>query len=199
MIKINYIHSGVLVIIVSLIGCATNSNSINPLGTVNPGLSPMVGAAQSGQQVINAGAAGTAVAAVNTAGTNQIGLVDILVRQLGVSQQQALGGAGAIFQLAQGNMNSQAFASLSQSVPGISGMLNAAPAIPGASSLGGLSSLMGNSNSALGGAAALAGSFQQLNLSPNMVGQFIPVVTNYVRQTSGQASADLLQSALSAR
>jgi hypothetical protein len=46
---------------------------------------------------------------------------------------------------------------------------------------------------------ALAASFQQLNLSPDMVGQFIPVVTNYVSQTSGQVSANLLQSALAPR
>lgn len=193
--RINYIQSTILVIVASMMGCATNSGGTNPLGTVNQGLSTIEGAAQSGKQAINAG---TAIA--NTAGTNQVGLVDILVRQLGVSQQQALGGAGAIFQMAQGNMNPQAFATLSQSVPGMSSMLGAAPAMSGASNLtGGLSSLMGNSNSTLGGVAALAGSFQQLNLAPNMVGQFIPVITNYVRQVSGQPAADLLQSALSAR
>jgi hypothetical protein len=64
---------------------------------------------------------------------------------------------------------------------------------------GGLTSLMGNSGSSLGSVAALTGSFQQLNLSPNMVSQFIPVVTSYVRQTGGQATADLLQSALGVR
>jgi len=173
-------------------GCATNSNPNNPLNTIDQDLATIEGAAQSGRQVISAG-----TTAATTVATNQIGLVDILVRQLGVSQQQALGGAGAIFQMAQGNMNPQAFATLSQSVPGMSSMLNAAPVTPNLT--GGLSSLMGGASSTLGSAAALAASFQQLNLSPDMVGQFVPVVTNYVRQTSGQITADLLQSALTAR
>lgn len=42
----------------------------------------------------------------------------------------------------------------------------------------------------------LTSTFQQLNLSPAMVGQFVPVITDYVRNTSGQVTADLLQSAL---
>ncbi len=189
--KINYIQSGILLVTLSLAGCAANNAGNNPLATADSSLAAVGGAAQSGQQILNSG-----VAIANPAATQQIGLVDILVRQLGVSPQQAMGGAGAIFQVAQGNMNPQAFNSLSQSVPGMSTMLGAAPAMPAA---GGLTSLMGNSGSSLGSVAALTGSFQQLNLSPNMVSQFIPVVTNYVRQTGGQATADLLQSALGVR
>ena len=94
-------------------------------------------AAQTGQQVLNAGSG----AAASATGLNQIGLVDMLVHKLGVSPQQALGGAGAIFQAAKGNMNPQAFASLSQSVPGMSTMLGAAPSVSGASGLGGMSSM----------------------------------------------------------
>lgn len=190
--KINCIQSSALIIFLSVMGCATNSNPNNPLNTIDQDLATIEGAAQSGRQVISAG-----TTAATTVATNQIGLVDILVRQLGVSQQQALGGAGAIFQIAQGNMNPQAFATLSQSVPGMDSMLNAVPVTPNLT--GGLSSLMGGANSTLGSTAALAASFQQLNLSPDMVGQFVPVVTNYVRQTSGQITADLLQSALTAR
>ena len=189
--KINYIQLSGLIIFTSVVGCATNSGT-SPLSTADQGLSTIESAAQSGRQVIDAG-----TTAASPAGISQIGLVDILVHRLGVSPQQALGGAGAIFQVAQGNMNPQAFASLSRSIPGMDTMLGAAPAM---SEVGGLSSsMMGSSSKAVGGAVALAGSFQKLNLSPDMVGRFIPVVTNYVRQTSGQATADLLQSALGAR
>lgn len=189
--KINYIQLSAVIAVISIAGCAANSNTNNPLGTVNQGLSTVEGAAQSGKQVLNAGAA----VANNPAGINQIGLVDILVHRLGVSPQQALGGAGAIFQVAQGKMNPQAFTTLSKAIPGMDTMLGAAPATSGA----GLSSMMGNSNSTLGSVAALAASFQQLNLSPDMVGKFIPVVTNYVSKTSGQETANLLQTALGAR
>lgn len=181
-----------IVVAAMIAGCAgTTPQQQNPLDTVGQGLSTIESAAQSGRQMIDAG-----TAAANTAATNQIGLVDILMRQLGVSQQQALGGAGAIFQVAQGSMNPQAFATLSQSIPGMNTMLGAAPASPIA---GGLSSLMGGGNNTLGNMAVLAASFQQLNLSPDLVGQFIPIVTNYVSQTSGQMTANLLQTALTAR
>lgn len=177
---------GITVAILFLAGCAANPGISTPDGV----------AAQAGQQVLNAGG----VAANSGVGLNQIGLVDILVHRLGVSPQQALGGAGAIFQAAKGNMNPQAFASLSESIPGMGTMLGAAPSLSGAASLGGMSSMMGGAGGgSSGGLAALAGSFQQLDLSPDMVGKFIPVITNYVKQSSGQASAQLLQSALGVR
>ena len=190
--KINYIRLGTLTVLISVMGCAATGNPNNPLSTVDRGLSTIESAAQSSRQVLDAG-----TAAASTTGINQIGLVDILVHRLNISPQQALGGAGAIFQMAQGNMNPQAFATLSKSVPGMDSMLNAAPAMSNLS--GGLSSLMGDKNNTLGNVTALAASFQQLNLSPDMVSQFIPIVTNYVSKTSGQATANLLQSALTAR
>lgn len=190
--KINYIRLGTLTVLISVMGCAATSNSNNPLSTVDRGLSTIESAAQSSRQVLDAG-----TAAASTTSINQIGLVDILVHRLNISPQQALGGAGAIFQMAQGSMNPQAFATLSKSVPGMDSMLNAAPAMSNLS--GGLSSLMGDKNNTLGNVTALAASFQQLNLSPDMVSQFIPIVTNYVSKTSGQATANLFQSALTAR
>lgn len=185
-----------LMILVSLAGCAGTGGTNSSLSAANQGLSSVGGATQSGQQLLNAGTgAGAAAAAAGSSGVSQIGLVDILVHRLGVSPQQALGGAGAIFQLAQGKMNPQAFTSMSQSIPGMSTMLSAAPAASG----GGLTSMVGGGGGTLGGAAALASSFQQLDLSPDMVGKFIPVVTNYVRQSSGKASADMLQSVLTSQ
>lgn len=184
----NYIQLGIFMVLFALAGCATNTTGTNPVGAVNQSLSTIENAAQSGKQILNAG---TAVAG-GSEGAAQIGLVDILVHRLGVSPQQALGGAGAIFQMAQSKMNPQAFSTLSRSIPGMDTMLGAAP------SMSGLSSLAGG-NSTLGNAAALAASFKQLNLSPDMVGQFIPVITNYVSKASGQATANLLQSALTFR
>lgn len=182
--KIN-IQLGTLAILISIMGCETTGKPTSSSSTVGQDLSAIESAAHS-----------STAAATSLAGVSQIGLVDILVHRLGVSPQQALGGAGAIFQVAQSNMSPQAFATLSKSIPGMSTMLGAAPAMSGS---GALSSVTGGSSSAVANAAGLTASFQQLNLSPDMVGRFIPVVTNYVRQTSGQATADLLQSALTTR
>lgn len=190
--KTHYTHLSVF-LVVSLAGCATNNSGTSALNTVNRSLSNIESAAQSGQQILSS----STQIANNTAGAATIGLVDILEHRLGVSQHQALGGAGAIFQLAQGRMAPDAFAALTRSVPGMDQMLSAAPPMSNLSS--GLSSVMGDKNNTLGSVAALAASFQQLDLSPDMIGRFVPVVTNYVQQSSGQAIADLLQAALSAR
>lgn len=125
-------------------------------------------------------------------------LTDMLVSQLGVTQPQALGGAGALFQVAKQKMKSQAFSTLSQSVPGMNAMLEAAPTTsdPVSSLAGSLSSMMGDSDNTLGTMASLATSFNELNLSPEMVGQFIPIMTEYVKNTSGQVTANLLKAAL---
>jgi hypothetical protein len=93
-------------------------------------------------------------------------------------------------------MAQQAFTSLSQSIPGMSEMLAAAPQI--SEPLSGATSMLGRMGSTVNTMTSLASSFQQLNLSPSMVNQFLPVVIDYVRNTSGQMTATLLQSALKA-
>ncbi len=222
--KLNYIKTGVFVIFISLIGCAATDSSNQAVATADRGLATAGQTAQSGGQIVDSGvtaanqavqssfqaiesgvsatsqtlqsgtqALGSGAIAANSLGAGQGALVNTLVSQLGVSPQQALGGAGAIFQAAQGSMEPQAFSTLSQSVPGINDMLNAAPTLSDSPMASGLSSMMGGA----GGLASLTSSFQQLNLSPDMVGQFVPVVTDYVRTSGGEAAASLLQSALS--
>ncbi|ADJ28775.1 DUF2780 domain-containing protein [Nitrosococcus watsonii] len=192
---IDCIKIGILILILLGMGCATKGGEENVASSVDSGLATVEQAAQGGRQAIESGT----TAAKNM--ENQANLADILVNQLGVSEQQAMGGAGAIFQEAKNNMKPQEFTTLSQSVPGMSDMLNAAPNVSGSApgmATSGLSSMMGDANNALGSMTSLASSFQQLNLSPDMVSQFVPVVTNYVRNTGGQAVANLLRSALGA-
>lgn len=193
MSKIHFIQFSAILAMASIMGCATTSPGTSPLAAADRSLSAVETAAQSGKQIISSGAQ----VASDPAGTATIGLVDILAHRLGVSQQQALGGAGAIFQLAQNKMAPDAFTAMARSIPGMEQMLGAAPPMSNLSS--GLSSLMGDQNNTLGSVAALAASFQQLDLAPDMVGQFIPIITNYVRQASGDATASLLQSALTVR
>jgi hypothetical protein len=67
-------------------------------------------------------------------------------------------------------------------VPGMDGLLKAAPAIQG---LGGLS-----------GVSSLAASFNKLGLKPDMVSKAIPIVTNYVTKTGGADVGKLLAGVL---
>lgn len=171
-------------------GCASSGgNGESIIGTVDSGLASVARTAQTGRQAIGAGRAAAAGVPVS-----QAGLVDALVGQLGVSQQQALGGAGAIFQVAKAKMAPEAFSNLSQSIPGMSEMLAAAP--QAGQPLSGVTSVLGGASSTVNTMAVLANQFRQLQMSPGMVNQFIPVVVDYVKNTSGQMTAKLLQSAL---
>lgn len=125
-------------------------------------------------------------------------LTDTLVKNLGITQEQAQGGAGALFQLAKSKLDAGQFAELSKAVPEMASLLSAAPKQTGATSglAQGASSALGEVNNPYGNLSGLASAFKVLNLSPDSVDEFVPVVVNYVRAKSGALTANMLQSAL---
>jgi Protein of unknown function VcgC/VcgE (DUF2780) len=125
-------------------------------------------------------------------------LTDTLVKKLSISSEQAQGGAGALFQLAKGKLDAGQFAELSKAVPEMDSLLSAAPKPSGALSAlaEGASSALGEANNSYGNLAGLASAFKVLNLSPDRVDEFVPVVVDYVRANSGALTANMLQSAL---
>lgn len=181
----------------TIAGCASNGSGggeiYNPL---NDGMASAGQVGQAGQVIQSASqipGAGMGAASAVTGG--QGGIVQLLANQLGISPNQAAGGAGSIFRAASENMTPQAFATVSQSVPGMDSLLAAAPSLPAVGLPGGASSMLGVGGQ-LGSAAGLASAFQQLNLSPDMVGQFIPIITNSLESTGSSAAAGLLRAAL---
>ncbi len=128
---------------------------------------------------------------------DDMGLVSLLTSQLGVSTDQAQGGAGSIFQMAKQNLGADDFSSVAESVPGIDQMMAAAPEMDkSSSSLGNISSMMGGGSDKLQGLAALAGPFKQLGMSGDMVGKFTPIILKYVKGTGGDTAMNLLKGAL---
>ena len=126
-----------------------------------------------------------------------LGLAGLLSSQLGVTEGQAEGGAGSIFQLAKKNLSVENFSKVAEAVPGIDRMLGAAPKPEGGSAtLGGLSSMVGGSSNKLGGMAGLTGSFEKLGLSGDMVGKFTPIILDYVKNKGGEYVMNLLKGAL---
>lgn len=126
------------------------------------------------------------------------GLINTLVKQLGVTEEQATGGSGALFQMAKTKMTDSAFSQLSDSVPGMSGLLGAVPETKPASSTG---SLLGSLASATGNdtlvsAASLIETFQKLDMDKGMISQFAPVLVDYVKNSGGETTANLLSAAL---
>ena len=123
-------------------------------------------------------------------------LIQILTSQLGVSDSQAKGGAGLLFKLAKENLGSDDFGKVANTVPGIDGLLSAAPESGGMSSLiGGLASSFGGS-SQLGNLASLAGGFKNLNMDSGLVAQFIPIILSFVQSKGGDVAKGLLEKVL---
>ena len=124
-----------------------------------------------------------------------MGLINLLSSQLGVTKTQAEGGAGSIFQLAKQKLSVEDFSSIAKAVPGIEQMMGAAPKVEGSSStLGGISSMMGSNK--LAGMAGLESSFEKLGLSGDMVGKFTPIILDYVKNKGGEHAMNLLKGVL---
>jgi len=114
-------------------------------------------------------------------------LVGELTRELQITPQQAEGAAGSLFDVAKKGMPAGDWAKVSQAVPGMDGLLKAAPAAAGGP--GGVMGMAGG----LGGAAA---AFSKLGLKPEMVSKAVPVLTKYVSKTGGADIGSLLAAAL---
>lgn len=126
-----------------------------------------------------------------------LGLVDLLSSQLGVSKDQASGGAGSIFNLAKKNLSGDDFSAISKAVPGIDKMTDAAPEIKeNSAALGAVSSLLGDKSDSLGDLAGLATAFEKLDMSGDMVGKFTPIILDYVKTNGSEHVMNLLKNAL---
>lgn len=98
-------------------------------------------------------------------------LVNDLSSQLGVSTEQAAGGTAALFSLAKSQLSGDQFSGVTDQVSGLGTLLG------GTGNSGGLLS------GVLGNVKTLAGvqqAFSALGLSPEMIGQFTPIITQFL-------------------
>src|SRR5215218_7921665 len=107
-------------------------------------------------------------------------LVGKLTKELSITPEQAIGGSGALFGLAKSRLKPEDFTKVSDAVPGMDGLLKAAPKPKGGSmaALGALSTVLPGK---AGGLASVATSFKSLGLSPEMAVKFVPVMTKFVK------------------
>lgn len=95
-------------------------------------------------------------------------LVGQLQDQLGVTQTQAVGGAGALLQLAKNQLGADTMSTLTNQASGLSGLLG------GGSSLGG--GLLSNISSMNGVQSA----FSTLGMDSAMIQQFVPILLGFL-------------------
>lgn len=119
-------------------------------------------------------------------------IIQNLVSQLGVSEDQAMGGAGLLFKKVQEHLSSQDFSEVMSALPEVSELINAAPSEGGG--------LMGMLGQVVGGKAGdladLASGFSKLGLDVNMIQQFVPIILSFVQQKGGAGVASILQQVL---
>lgn len=119
-----------------------------------------------------------------------MGLLPTLTQGLGVSNNQAEGGMGALLQLAQKNLTGDEFSSLSKGIPGIESMLSAVPSESqsASSGLGGMISSIGGGAGSMGALGLVTQQFQALGLSPDMVLKFAQMAIEYFSNSDTQAA-----------
>ncbi|MCG7981347.1 MAG: DUF2780 domain-containing protein [Candidatus Thiodiazotropha lotti] len=124
-------------------------------------------------------------------------LVQQLVSGAGVSQEQAEGGAGLLFGLVKDQLSSGDFSQVTNAVPGIESLIDAAPS----EDSGGLGGLLGGVASAIGGEqlgnmASLASGFSKLDLDAGMIGKFVPIVLSFLQSQGGDGLSGLVAKVL---
>jgi len=114
--------------------------------------------------------------------------------QLNVTPQQAVGGTSAMLGLAKNQLSSTDYSELAKSVPGID-------KLSGGGQLGALAGLLGSSGKSAGLENALGNvkdtndlnsAFSALGMDSGMIGQFAPVILQYLGQQG--VGGSLLQS-----
>jgi len=104
-------------------------------------------------------------------------LVEMLTNKLGISAEQAAGGAGALLAMAGHDLSSTENSELNSMIPGLESLTGAIPA--------GLASMISNMDS-------VKTTFSALGLDPALISQFTPLITQYL--TSQNASSGLIDS-----
>ncbi len=116
-------------------------------------------------------------------------LIDNLVKETGVNKEQAMGGAGALFEMAEGKMDAGDFKEVANAVPDMQGYLDAVPA------LGGGTSMLSSAATTLTGMPKVQAQFDKLGISKDKVALFTPVIVNYVEKKGGKLLGGKLMNA----
>ncbi|MEN8137667.1 MAG: DUF2780 domain-containing protein [Bacteroidota bacterium] len=115
-------------------------------------------------------------------------LTSMLTKELGISEKQAIGGAGALFGMASENLEKDEFSKIKNNVPGIENMMKAGDINLDTGALSGI----GNATKNLQGINKVNEVFKKLGLNPKMVQKFTPIMMDFVKIKGGSSVAKLL-------
>ena len=117
-------------------------------------------------------------------------LINSIMTSTGVDKDQAMGGTGALFEMAKGKMDKTDFDKVSDVVPDMDSMMDAIPALSGGSSM------LGSVATTLTGMPKVLAVFDKLGISQDKVALFTPIIVNYVEDKGGEALGKILGDSL---
>lgn len=124
-------------------------------------------------------------------------LIGLLTGKLGVTDQQAEGGAGAIFDYAKQKLGAEDFSKVTDALPGVDSLIGSAPESSTLTGkLGSSVPSLGGQSSSAAGMASLAEQFSTLGLDSKMVNEYITVILDYAKSEGGETVMNLLKGAL---
>jgi hypothetical protein len=121
-------------------------------------------------------------------------LVGSVVSELGVTPRQAQAAAGTVFGLSKTKLSAGDFAKIAGVVPGMEGLLKAAPA--GKQSALDVIAGQAGGASGLGAIAGVASTLTKLGLKPDQIAKLAPTLVKAVQSKGGAEVAGLLAGAL---
>ena len=124
-------------------------------------------------------------------------LIPLLTKNLGVTEPQAKGGAGAIFDYVKQKVSAEDFAKVNRALPGVDSLLESAPKTSDLSrQVGGLSPAFGGKSDLAGGMAGLTESFAKLGLDAGMVDKYVKTILDFTQSEAGKAVTNIIKGAL---
>ena len=123
-------------------------------------------------------------------------LIPLLTNNLGVTESQAKGGAGAIFDYVKQKVSAEDFSTVTKALPGVDSLLKFAPKASGLSGqIEGLSSGVGDI-SGLAGMAGLTESFAKMGLDAGMVDKYVKTILDFTQSEAGTTVTNIIKGAL---
>ena len=129
------------------------------------------------------------------AGLNVTDLLGNLTQSLDVNSSQAEGGLASIMSYVKNNVSSGDFGKLAGALPGLDGILSAAPDVSKMASKEGLGQLLDTASQYSDSAKAvndLKKQFESLGLSTDMVTQFISKIMSYLDSPEGAEAKKII-------
>ncbi len=127
------------------------------------------------------------------------GLVKQLTDSLGITESQAKGGLGSIFNYAKNNLSGGEFSQITSALPGLEGLLSSMPDISNLSSGEGISGLLDKAANYSETAKAindLNKQFEALGLTPEQIAGFVSSINQYLDTPQGQQAKQMLTNGL---